>query len=140
MATISNKKTDVEINVPLHIDGGCEVAGLVLLQEDIEALGLVADTDYEIRTAEQADGSVITLQEYERVLIELAPDTGPVWATSLVPAVIQNPHTEEGSEAVTGVPIVGDVVHRLLGYEGLMRLGLKQDFVRHKLIKVLRRI
>jgi hypothetical protein len=139
MATISNKKTGVEINVPLHIDGGCEVAGLVLLQEDIEALGLVADTDYGIRTAEQADGSVITLQEYERVLIELAPDTGPVWATSLVPAVIQNPHTE-GSEAVTGVPIVGDVVHRLLGYEGLRRLGLKQDFVRQKLIKVLRRI
>ena len=93
---------------------------------------------------------MITLQEYERVLIELAPDTGPVWATSLVPAVIQNLHTEgseavtgahtEGSETVTGVPIVGDVVHRLLGYEGLVRLGLKQDFVRHKLIKVLRRI
>ena len=39
-AVITNKQSGECIEVPLHVDGGCEVAELVLLPEDILALNL----------------------------------------------------------------------------------------------------
>lgn len=88
-------------------------------------------------TGEQIDGSIVQAIEYERVLIELTPESNEVWATSVHPVVLTAPNME--TNAAPGVLAVIDT-SRLLGHGGIYRLGLKQEFVQCKLVKVLRRI
>lgn len=142
-AIITNKKSGESIEVPLHVDGGCEVAELVLLQKDVVALNISTDNTM-LTEGVQADGSFVVVTEYERVLVELQTDTGDVWSASLEAAVISAPPPATTSEVssstvLTGVPGVDDT-SRLLGYGGLNRFGLKQDFIQHKLVKVIRKV
>eukprot|EP01033_Poteriospumella_lacustris_P012604 gene12604-gene13480 len=138
-ARIKNKAETHEINVDLHVDGGCGVAELVLCEEDIIALDL-APTGI-VTYCVQFDGSEVRVAEYERVVLELHADDGQVWRSSMQPAVLSTPPASASSASteIAGVPATIDQ-SRLLGYEGVTRLGLKQDFVHLKLVKVLRRI
>lgn len=137
-ARITNIAETHEISVDLHVDGGCEVAELVLCEEDIIALDLTPTGD--VTDGVQFDGSEVQVAEYERVVVELETDDGQVWRVSMHPAVMLTPAsaTSESTE-ITGVNATIDR-SRLLGYGGVTRLGLKQDFVHHKLVKVVRRI
>jgi len=138
-AVITNKQSGECIEVPLHVDGGCEVAELVLLPEDILALNLCGEPL--MSNGRQADGSVVLIAEYERVLVELQTDTSEVWGASLNASTVSAPlatNSELASPIIHGVPGFDDT-SRLLGYGGLTRIGVKQDFRHHKLVKVLRK-
>jgi len=138
-AVITNKRSGESITVPLHVDS-CEVEELVLLPEDIVALNLSAKPS--ISPGVQFDGSTVSLAEYENVLIELQTDTSEVWRTSLKASVVSEPLATNSKVPIPllhGVPGVVDT-SRLLGYNGLQRLGIKQDFRHNKLVKVLRKI
>jgi hypothetical protein len=141
-AVIINIQSGESIEVPLHVDGGCEVAELVLLPEDILALNFSSEPFSTIQAC-QADGSTILITEYAtKVLVELRTDTSEVWTASLEASVVNAPlvtNSELPSPELHGVPGVDDT-SRLLGYGGLNRFGLKQDFYQHKLVKVLRKL
>ena len=136
-AVITNKDSGERIKVPLHVDGGCEVAELVLLEEDILALNLRCEPS--LSNARQSDGSVVVIAEYDKVLVELQTDTGEVWGASLNASTVRAPPLATNSESAS--PIIGvsgvDDTSRLLGYGGISRLGVRQDFRQHKLVKVL---
>lgn len=137
-ARITNKNDDSrEVTVDLHVDGGCEVADLVLREEDVNALNLTPTGD-EVQGV-QFDGSIVTVAEYERVVVELETDDGQTWRATMYPSLLINPPSVGADSEQAGVPATIDQ-SRLLGYGGVTRLGLKQDFVHHKLVKILRRI
>jgi hypothetical protein len=136
-ATISNRLNDeYSFEVPLHVDGSCEIADLVLLQSDIVSLGL--ETVGEVGVGVQVDGSIVYYQEYERVVISLQADNGQTWSATLNTSVVLIEPPSEGAVEVPGV-VGSDDTSRLLGYGGLNRLKLKQDFFHHKLIKAIRK-
>lgn len=85
-AKITNKAETHEINVDLHVDGGCEVAELVLCEEDNKALDLVATGN--VTCGVQFDGSEVQVEEYERVIVKMETDDGQVWRSSMLPAVL----------------------------------------------------
>jgi hypothetical protein len=134
-ATISHKQSEVSIDVQLHVDGGCEAFELVLLPDDVAALGILptGESGQEI----QPDGSLITMAEYERVFVELEHLDGTTESASLFPFV-QTGTEPAATITVHDVPAETHVT-RLLGYGGLTRFGLKQDFVGHKLVHYLKR-
>ena len=137
-ATIRNRSNDeFSIEVPLHVDGGCEIADLVLLHSDMVSLGL--DKSGEVGIGEQVDGSMVAFQEYQPVVISLQTDNGQTWSATLYPSSVLIQPPSEGAVEVPGV-VGSDDTSRLLGYGGLNRLKLKQDFIHHKLIKAIRRV
>jgi hypothetical protein len=137
-ATITNIQTEQSIQVQLHVDGGCEAFELVLLSEDVDRLNITPTGDTE--NGVQQDGSVLSLAEYERVRVELLHSDGTEETAKLVPVVnMQNHVSPEQSSAAHVVPASDAPIQRLLGYGGLTRFGLKQDFVGHKLVHFLKR-
>jgi hypothetical protein len=132
--TLENEK---EIEVPLLVDSGCEVADLVLLAEDVDTLGISPTLEPPSR-ARQIDGSVVLVQSYQRVLLEMKTEDGNVWRVSLEPSVLAATVDETKSYA-SGVPAEA-ITTRVLGFGGLHKLQLKQDFVHHKLVQVIMRI
>jgi hypothetical protein len=122
----------------LHVDGGCEAFELVLLPDDVEALGI--SPTGEIEQGVQQDGSVLSLHEYARVAVELTHSDGSVEMASLFP-VLQFPPPLPAAQSATvrDIPAHEVPISRLLGYGGLTRFGLKQDFVGHKLVHYLKR-
>ena len=140
-ATIQSRSdNELRITTSLHVDGGCEVAELVLLPQDISSLGLTATGD--IGHGLLADGGTADFVEYERVLLTLTFDDGTVREATMVPTTIQ-PSPASSSSETTGPPVHGVNANidtqRILGYGGLTRLSLKQDYKHHMLIKVVRR-
>ena len=136
-AQISNRQDDsLFINIQLHVDDGCEPAEILLQPADAITLGL--EPEGLPTTAVQADGTEIRLQEYGRVVVEMITDTADVWRATLTPMIILENEEQDGA-VNHGVPGVDDT-SRLLGYGGLNRFGVKQDFYNHRLIKSLRRL
>jgi len=133
-------KAELRIITTLHVDGGCEVAELVLLAGDIHSLGLSPTGD--TGQCLLADGGTATFVEYERVLLTLTSDDGSVVEASMHPMVIEPSIDSSSSETATPpLPgVSGNIdAQRILGYGGLTRLSLKQDFKHHKLVRVVRR-
>jgi hypothetical protein len=135
-ASIYNRVTDARINVQLHDDVGCEAFDLVLLLEDVGALDIAPTGDSAQDV--QSDGSVISLNEYSRVRVELEHLDGTTEVASLEPYV-QARFTESEATAIGHVVPAEAPFQRLLGYGGLTRFGLKQDFVGHKLVYYMKR-
>ena len=121
----------------MHVDGGCEAFDLVLLQEDVVALGIAATG--EIVSGVQQDGSLLQLPEYERVFVELQHLDGSVESATLIPVAQAQPVEEVLIAGDHTIPAEVLPTHRLLGYGGLTRFGLKQDFVGHKLVHFIMR-
>ena len=140
-ATIRSKSNDtLSITTLLPVDGGCEVAELVLLPNDIRSLGLAPTGD--VGHGLLADGGTAIFVEHGRVLLTLTFDDGSVVEASMFPMTIQ-PSLASASSETASSPIHGvaaDIdTQRILGYGGLTRLSLKQDYKHHKLVKVVRR-
>lgn len=131
-AILCNGDESREISIRLYVDGGCGAAELVLQPEDIASLNLAAEG------LPMADTqSKVTLQRYEQVTVKFETQIGETWRAILTPVCIVP--VETAADDVHGVTGEEDT-SRLLGYCGLHRMGLKQDFAHHRLIKVLRRI
>ena len=137
MATIS--LGDKEIEVTLHCDGGCEASDLVLHPNDVRSLDLTPTGD--VLKARQVDGSIVHMIEYDRVLIRITFSDGVVVTAKVdvhIPSVTPTGSTSPSPDGqhVVEAPLDTD---RILGYGGLTRLSLKQDFKQNN-IEIFRNI
>lgn len=158
--TVTNIETGASILVPVLIDSGCDLAALLLVPGDITQLQIKASGTHD---AMLGDGSTWTLTHYENIRLIVNFDDGSVVTTdSLSPAVItspsllstsiaswgaghHNPHyspeednSTQSHRPLSAQPAVLSENTRILGYEALRRLGLKQDYVSNTLQKLKR--
>jgi len=136
-AVVKNMRSGEAIEIPLHIDGGCDIAKLLLLPDDIISLNLSRKPF--ITDGIKVDGNKISLAEYEQqVVVELKTDAGEVWSSSIKPSVLGVPLTRNSEvlsiPVVDGVSVV-DENCRILGIGGLIQLGVKYDILLHKLVR-----
>ncbi len=97
-----------------------------------------------IATGEQredylVDGSVVQFAEYNRIHIALSFDDGTIVTAKVDPVVCVIPPTSGPAVGTHGIPVTEEN-SRLLGYGAMTRLGLKQDFKMHKLVKYIARV
>lgn len=121
-----NPLTDKSINIVALVDGGCNASDLVLTDVDAKELGLNFLSRSEVR---EADGSFIKVDFYSLVRLIITYPSGDKGIVTLDPVVLPYSTTDE----------VGGHRGRIIGYNALSRLGVKQDFVKHQLIRVIRR-
>ena len=142
--TVTNMRTNVSINIKALVDGGCEVAYLVLVEEDRVSLGLQRTGS---KGGTQGDGSAITVNMYEPVIVSFAMSDGSELTTShIYPGILNDNRPEAVDTSVGGnkrrradskVFIDAIARHdRVIGYGLLHLLQLKQDFANHRLHKV----
>lgn len=133
-AVVKNMRSGEGIEIPLHIDGGCDIAKL---PDDIISLNLSRKPF--ITDGIKVDGNKNSLAEYEQqVVVELKTDAGEVWSSSIKPSVLGVPLTRNSE--VLSIPVVDavsvvDENCRILGIGGLIQLGVKYDILLHKLVR-----
>jgi len=120
--------------VPVVIDSGC-MLDIELEQDDATYLELNRSESFEVTLA---DGVTRTkMYNYESVLVTLTFNNGEKITHSMTPSIQDTPYPESSS-SVVGANCT--VVNRLLGYEGLRKLGVKLDVKNNKLTRRVIRI
>ncbi len=119
---------DISISAIVVVDGGF-TEDLILQQSDIVKLQVGNPTS--CITMSMANGSVVSYNIYPPVTMTLTLTDGTFVQANLIPQVLVRPPDEE--------PMV-EREERLVGYNGMFKLGLKQDFRNHKLVRRTRRV
>lgn len=135
-ADIINMKNGQAINVPMLVDCGCEGADIVLVPDDITRLGLDRSIKHPEQSIIQPDGSLVMMQFFQEVTVTLSFNDGSTVSGDAHPQVFP-PREEIGPDDTSVVPALDE---RIIGYSVLRRMGLKQDFKKHCLIRAIRRI
>ena len=131
--TIRNPANGSEITRPFLVDGGNEAVPVLLHPSDVAPLNLTATGTL---SALMADRSSCEIRTTPHVDVELTFDDGSM-VSAVLPAVFFPPaHTAEAAAA----PGVMAEDERILGYDALRVLGLKQDYKTHRVIRALRRM
>jgi len=126
-------KGNNSLSVPIIIDGGCEV-DLVLNMGDVEKLGTKFTRHGAARLG--AGKEVVSLAKYGEVTVRIFFQNNAFVEAEITPAVFEVDEEEQfkGSNEIESetyrVPGA-----RLLGYPGLNRMGLIQDFDQHCLYR-----
>ncbi len=125
-------KNGKEINVTALVDGGCEGAELVLLDEDVAQLGIPIVDTAQVGTVDM-NAPPIKVKVYEDVIITIRFSDGSFAHANVSPIVMPSPV----ADAQVGVVVSGK---RLAGYGAMFKLGVKQDFKSHKLVRLVRKL
>ena len=116
------------INIPVIADSGSQFQ-LLLESTDVTSLGFTDPTRTQI--AEMPNGEAANVAVYGNVMLILSFDDGTTVSGEVLVSVLQQPTTPD---PVAGVP----GTERILGFPALSLLGVKLDFKRRKLVRLLR--
>jgi hypothetical protein len=114
------------------VDGRCEVTSLLLHPSDFNKIHVNKTGEIQVRLADQISKSM--MNTYDPVRITLTFSDG-----STVSAVVTSAAFDKSEESIEGTVIVGKC-RRILGYDALKALGVKQDFKSHCLVRAIRRV
>jgi predicted aspartyl protease len=127
-ATLTNGS--ISVSRVVVVDGGF-TEDLILQPSDIEDLQLGPPLSR--MSSELADRSLVYYDVYAPLTLTLALTDGSSVSCEMTPQVLVRPPDE--------VPVVEvESAERLVGYNGMFKLGLKQDFRNHRLVRRTRRV
>lgn len=128
-ALVRNPVTGLEITVPFRVDGRCEVVPVLLNHSDVITLQLPATESVSVLVKDSSMTSTISLLQAVEVTLTFSDGTvvtGVMNAGCFFPPL----HTTAPAVAV----VTEDA--RILGYDALKILGLKQDYKARCLTKL----
>jgi hypothetical protein len=123
IANSSITVNNVTVVTLLTVDSGCIIGDLYLRLSDIQQLGLSIDSADQTQVT-IADANVVNVFIFGDISVSLYMDDGSVKTAVMRPRVLN----------------VTANVQKLLCYEGLRKLLVTQDFVKHTLISYVERV